>query len=41
MSEGLATESEMAAMATAWREWASEEDGVFYYTNGQALATVT
>ena len=41
MAEGLATESEMAAMSAAWREWASEEDGVFYYTNGQALATVT
>jgi hypothetical protein len=38
--DGVATSEEMQAIAAAWRQWAAQEDGVFYYTNGQAVATV-
>ena len=38
--DGLATAAEMEAISFAWRSWAAEPNGVFYYTNGQAIATV-
>lgn len=38
--DGLATAAEMEAISFAWRSWAAEPNGVFYYTNGQAIATI-
>ena len=38
--DGLATASEMEAISLAWRSWAAEPNGVFYYMNGQAIAKV-
>lgn len=37
--EGLATADEMEAISSAWRVWSAEENGLFYYVNGQAIAT--
>ena len=38
--EGLATAEEMEAISSAWRAWSNMENGLFYYVNGQAIATV-
>ena len=40
VSEGLATVKEMEAISLAWRVWSAEANGLFYYVNGQAIATV-
>jgi ubiquinone/menaquinone biosynthesis C-methylase UbiE len=37
---GIATPSELAAIAGAWREWAAEPDGVFVVVHGELLARV-
>ena len=34
---GLAQESELEEIASAWREWAADADGVFLYVNGEGL----
>ncbi len=35
--DGLATESELAAMADAWRQWASDDDAWFTVLHGEIL----
>lgn len=36
---GLASESDLAGYATAWREWAAQPDGWFALIHGETLAT--
>ena len=39
LSEGFATASELAEIADAWREWASDPDAWFAVLHGEILAT--
>jgi ubiquinone/menaquinone biosynthesis C-methylase UbiE len=38
---GYATETELEAIAGAWREWAVDPDGYFHFIHGEAVATVS
>jgi SAM-dependent methyltransferase len=40
IERGIASDSELAAIADGWRQWAAEDDGWFSVLHGELLATV-